>query len=184
MTKNTLILLGGIATILFVTLFGGLVVASTYNGAAVLKNTYEMKVRSNSAEFDNMFKKLKQVVQIPEQKKQAFREIFENYAAQRSTGGDKQIMTWITEAVPSIDLNLYDQIMNIITGSRDSWTMKQTELVSVAEQYNRKLSVFPGNIILGIFGFEKIDPKVITSTHTEEVFSSGKDDDMTLFDTK
>lgn len=184
MTKNTLVVLGCIAAFITVLFIGGGIAVGAYNGASSLKNTYEMKVKSNSAEFDNMFKKLKQVVQIPEQKKQAFREVFENYAKERSTGGDKQIMTWITEAVPNVDLNIYDQILNIITGSRDSWTMKQTELVSIAEQYNRKLSVFPSNVILGVFGFEKIDPKVITSTHTDEVFASGKDDDVLLFDTK
>jgi hypothetical protein len=150
---------------------------SEFNGASQLRNQYEMKVSANSASYDNMWKKIKQVSNIPEQKKVAFQEILVNYADAR-TGDSKQLMTWVQESVPNLDLGIYDQIVNIITGSRDSWTMSQLELVSVAEQYNQKLSVFPGNFILPMMGFSKINPKVIISTKTQEVFASGLDDDI------
>lgn len=154
---------------------------ASYNGAARLRNTYNMKVASNTAEFDNLWKKIKQASGVPAEKKQAFKEIFEGYAGSRSSGGKDQVMTWIKESVPNVDLTIYDKLMNIITGSRDTWTMKQTELVSIAEQYNARLSVFPGNVFLPMFGFEMIEPKVITSERTKETFSTGEDNDVDLF---
>lgn len=179
----TVVLITAPLFILGVLFSAGFAIGS-YNGAASLRNTYEMKVESNSAEFDNMWKKLKQAAEIPEQKKNAFKDIFEGYAGARSTGGDNQMMTWIKEAIPNADISVYDNLMNIIVGSRDTWTMKQTELVSVAEQYNKKLVVFPGNIILPIMGFELIKPKVITSTRTQQTFETGQDDDVALFPSK
>lgn len=161
-------------------LISGFTILSWHNTASSLKTSYEMKVKANSGEFDNLWKKIKQAAQVPEQKKEAFKEIFNSYASSRSTGGDNQTMTWIKESVPNVDLKVYDQLMNIITGSRDTWTMKQTELVSIAEQYNIMLSQQPKAAILGFFGHQKIDPKVITSERTEAAFSSGQDNDISL----
>lgn len=158
----------------------GLTALSWHNTANGIYNQYEMKIKSNSGEFDNLWKKIKQSSQVPEQKKEAFKEIFNSYAGSRSTGGDKQVMTWVKEAVPAVDLKIYDQLMNIITGSRDTWTMKQTELVSIAEQYNAMLVTQPKGLVLGFFGHKKIDPKIITSTRTEETFASGLDDNVSL----
>lgn len=154
---------------------------STYNSEASLKNNYEMKVRDNSSEFDNMWKTIQQSAQIPEAKKNAFKEIYVEYAAARTSKSENQMMTWIKESAPNVDLNTYDKLMNVIVGTRASWTFRQKELVSIAETYNQKLVTFPSNIFLGMFGFQKIDPKVITSARTEEVFITGKDDDVNLF---
>jgi hypothetical protein len=126
-TLIALVTIGAMTLISF-----GAIILSWQNTAASLKTSYEMKIKANQASFDDMWKKIKQAAQVPEQKKEAFKEIFNSYASSRSTGGDNQTMTWIKESVPNVDLKVYDQLMNIITGSRDTWTMKQTELVSIA----------------------------------------------------
>jgi len=182
LNKTTLILaaLAVFACGLIGTIVFGFTILSWHNTAASLKNTYEMKIKANEGEFDGLWKKLKQSAQVPEQKKNAFKEIFNSYAGARSTGGDNQTMTWIKESVPNVDLKVYDQLMNIITGSRDTWTMKQTELVSIAEQYNALLVSQPKGFFLNLFGHQKISPKVITSERTEQSFLTGKDDDISL----
>jgi hypothetical protein len=162
----------------FVLLFG---VVGMYNTQATLKNTYEMKVKDNQSEFDNMWKKITQVVQIPEAKKEAFKEIFVSYAEARTTQASGKLMTWLQESVPTADLNAYDNAMNIIVASRDGWTMRQKELVDYARVYNQNLVTFPKNFILGMFGFQKIDPDIVTSTRTDEAFRTGQDEDVDLF---
>lgn len=155
---------------------------STYNSAGSLKNSYDMKVKDNSSEFDNMWKTIQQAVQIPEAKKDAFRQIYSEYANARTNKSENQLMTWIKESTPpNPDLSTYDKVLNIIVSKRDGWTFRQKELVAIAEQYNQKLSVFPSNVFLGAFGFQKIDPKVITSARTEAAFQSGQDNDVELF---
>jgi hypothetical protein len=159
----------------------GVSVISTYNGLSGLKNTYEMKVKSNQAEFDNMWKKIQEVAEIPEQKKESLKEVLAAYTSGRQAG-QQQLMTWVKEAVPATTgLDIYDKLMNTVTGSRDTWTMKQTELVGIAEQYNARIVKFPDNYIAGMFGFAKIEPQVITSTRTESTFQAGKDDQVGLF---
>jgi len=162
----------------------GLSGVSVYNSQANLKNNYEMKVKSNQAEFDNMWKKITQVAQVPEAQKEAFKEVYSSYASARTSEGQGKMMAWIQEAVPNYNGEIYAQLMNIITASRDGWTMRQNELVDFARVYNANLVVFPKNKFLKFFGFEKIEPNVITSTRTDEAFKTGKDDDVDLFKKK
>jgi hypothetical protein len=138
-------------------------------------------VSANEASFDNMWKKIQQTAQVPEAQKNALREIFESHASARTGSGQGgTVMNWIKESVPTVQLTSYDNLMNIITGSRDEWTRNQIELVSISNEYNQMLSVFPSNLFLRLFGFEKIVPKIITSTRTVEAFKTGKDDDVDL----
>lgn len=154
---------------------------STYNAASKLHNLYDAKLVDNSSEFDNMWKKIAQTAQIPEAKKNALKEIFESQAAARTgKGGGGELMKWVQESIPNPDLSEYKTVLNIIVSSRDSWTFRQKELVDIARQYNEMLSTFPSNVFLGFFGMQKINPKVITSSRTENAFSSGKDDDINL----
>ena len=181
MSKNVLVALVLAGGMFLFAVVGGIWTVGTYNGAATLRNQYTSKVSANEASFDNMWKKIQQTSQVPEAQKNAFREIFESYASARTgPNGGGSVMNWIKESIPSPDLSLYKDLMNIITGSRDEWTRNQIELVSISNEYNQRLSVFPSNILLGLFGFQKIDPKVITSSRTENAFKSGKDNDVNL----
>lgn len=165
----------------FTVLISAAVVWSRYERVALLKNQYEMKEKDNHSEFDNMWKKIQQAAQVPEQKKEAFRTIFDSYAGSRSGNGGGQLATLVKEQVPSVDLSIYDKLMNIVTGSRDSWTARQKELVSIASEYNAVIAVQPWKSVLGWMGFERIEPKLITSERTERTFETGKDDDVSLF---
>lgn len=155
---------------------------STYNNAAGLRNLYEAKVKANSASFDNMWKEISQTSQVTDKQKDALKDIFTSYAAARTTGGsqDGSLMKWVTESIPNVDVSVYKTLMNTITSARDSWTMRQLELVDIARQYNQLLVQFPTNVFLGAFGFKQIDAKVITSSRTEKAFETGKDDEVKL----
>lgn len=179
--KTTLILIV-LAVVAFVGI-GSLAVygISTYNQAQRLHNLYDAKLVDNTSEFDNMWKKISQTAQIPNAKKDALREIFEGYASARTGNGDGgSLMKWVQESVPNVDLSEYKDVMNIIVGSRDSWTNRQKELVDIARQYNEMRSTFPSNIVMMIFGMDKINPKVVTSSRTDKAFQTGKDDDVDL----
>lgn len=179
---KTMLILVVIAVVAFVGLGCSAIYGiSTYNTASRLHNLYDSKLLDNTSEFDNMWKKISQTAQIPNAKKDALKEIFEGYASARSGNSDGgQLMKWVQESVPNVDLSEYKDLMNIIVGSRDSWTNRQKELVDIARQYNEMLSVFPSNVFLGLFGMEKINAKVITSNRTDKAFDSGKDDDTDL----
>ena len=181
MNMKWLVPLGALGVMLMigvVLLFG---VLGMYNTQATLKNTYEMKVKDNQSEFDNMWKKIQQVVQIPEAQKEAFKEIFVSYAEARTSESSGKLMTWLQESVPNVNLDSYNNVMNIVVASRDGWTMRQKELVDYARVYNQNLVTQPKGFILGFFRFERIDPQIVTSTRTDEAFRTGKDEDVDLF---
>lgn len=164
----------------------GIWAMSQYNTASTLKNQYEAKVKANEAVFDNMWKKISQSSQVTDAQKNALKEVFIGYAQARSGGGPNtaSFINAVREAVPKVDVKIFTQLMNVITGSRDEWTANQIALVDISREYNLMLVKFPGNILLKLFGFQKIDPKVITSGRTEAAFSTGKDDDVGLGLTK
>ena len=153
---------------------------SSYNGAASTQNLYNMKVKDNSSEFDNMWKQISQVCQLADSKKDAFKDIFTSYADARTPDGAGKVMYWVKENAPTLDLNVYDKAQNIIVAARNGWTMRQKELVGIATTYNDMLVTFPRGMFLKMFGFKLIDPKVITSSRTEKAFETGKDDDVNI----
>ena len=158
-------------------------VLSTYNGAKTQHVLYEAKLKANTATFDNMWKKIQQVAQVTEAQKDALKDVLLGYAqARQGTGGakDGSLARWVHEAVPNVDTSTFNNLQNIIAGSRDSWTFNQLELVDIAREYNRRLEVQPSGFILGVLGFKPINAKVITSSRTEETFITGKDDAVSV----
>lgn len=167
----------------FITLGVGLLWGiGTYNRANSLLNTYEAKLKANTASFDNMFKTIDQSSQVTNKQKDALKEIFTSYASARTTGGsqDGSLMKWVQESIPNVDVSVYKTLMNTITSARESWTMRQLELVDIAREYNLLLSQFPTNVLLNSLGFKKLDPKVVTSSRTDKAFETGRDDDTKL----
>ena len=73
--------------------------------------------------------------------------------------------------------------MNIVTGSRDTWTRNQEELVDTVNSYNKYITdIGPVRYMVKMIGgFEMKEAKVITSEKTDMVFESGKDNDVDLF---
>jgi len=70
---------------------------------------------------------------------------------------------------------------NIIASSRDSWTMRQKELIDLSREHNKLLGLFPGSLVFSILGRKPIDITIVTSSKTEKAFETGKDDDTKVF---
>ncbi len=182
-----LIVFSGIASIIFLL---GLFIATTfigaYNGATDFKVTIEAKIKDNKNEFNNMKTKILQVAQVSTEQMESLNRIFNSYAQARSGKGndDKLIMKWISESIPNVDTSTFKNLQNIIVSSRDSWTMRQKELIDLQREYNRLLRRFPSNILLSILGFKEVEIPVIISDNTEKVFETGKDNDNDVFSNK
>jgi hypothetical protein len=181
--KPTLIIVGGIFAMLALIV---IVLASTgvgwYNTASRLKVQYDAKLAANHAELDNLKKKISQSAEVTDENMKALEKIFTGYAEARTPkGSEHALANWIKESVPSVDTSTFKNLQNIIVGSRDAWTMRQTEIVDISREYNSMLVVFPQNLVLKMFGFEKIIPTIVTSTETETAFKTGLDDNKKVF---
>lgn len=173
-----------IGLIALMALFSGVWTINAHDTQAALKVQYDAKLVDNNAQFDNMWKTISQIAQIPEAKKNAYKEIFEGYANARTSEGQGRVMAWIKEQNPTIDLSVYDKLSDRIEANRKEWTGHQTRLVFITEQYNKNLSPLIRGGVLKLMGFEVLKAEIVTSSHTKKSFSSGLDDDIKLFPAK
>jgi hypothetical protein len=181
MSKGLIIGLGSLGIVLLsIFMIAGMFI-STSNTEATLRVAIVAKQKDNTSEFDNMFKKISQVAQVSAKQMESLKEIFNGYAAARSTGGDNQIMTWVKESIPNVDVATFNNLQNIITASRDGWTMRQKELIDLSREHEKLLNIFPSNMILSMLGRKSIEIKIVTSSRTDHAFDTGKDDDTKVF---
>jgi hypothetical protein len=175
----------GVLGLIILFAIGGYFV-SAMNNEVRLRNTIKAKMQDNESEFDNMWKKIAQTAQVPEQKKNALMDIFNSHAKARS-GGQKggSLALWIKESVPQADMKVYDNLMNIITASRDRWTMRQKELVDFKREHDNLLDVFPSSLVCStILGREKMEITIVSSSRSKRAMTTGVDDDIDLFPQK
>jgi len=156
------------------------------NKEARLRNAITAKQTDNTNEYDAMWKKIKQSAEVTDGQKEALRQIFVDHAKARAgEGGQKGALAlWIKESCPNVDTSTFNNLMNIITGSRDRFTMRQKELLDMKREHDNMIDTFPSSMILGFLGRAKIDVVIVTSGRTKEAFRTGEDDDTSVFDRK
>lgn len=177
-------LIGGIG----LAVFGGLLLVvlliygvSVSNGEARLRNQLKAKQTDNNSEYDNLWKKISQSAQVTDAQKQALVDIIVGNSKARAGQGGGSLATMVHEAVPNVDTKTFENLQNIITGSRDSWTFRQKELLDLKREHDNMLSTFPSSMILGFLGREPIDVTIVTSGRTKDAFKTGADDDVDVF---
>ena len=186
MSKGTIITLGVVGSIILVLVICLLYGISASNREARLRNQITAKQVDNTNEYDAMWKKIKQSAEVTDGQKEALRQIFVDHAKARAgDGGQKGALAlWIKESVPNVDTSTFNQLMNIITSSRDRFTMRQKELLDYKREHDNMIDTFPSSMILSFLGRGKIDVVIVTSSRTKEAFRTGEDDDVSVFDKK
>lgn len=156
-------------------------VVSTANYETRLSNRIEAKILDNQSEYDNMWKKISQVAEVTDQQRLALKDIFTEHAQARNGNFQNSLTAWIHESVPTVDTTTFNNLQNIITSSRDSWTTRQKELLDLSRAHNDLLETMPSSFILTMFGRKPIKITIITSTRTQDTFTSGTDDNVSVF---
>lgn len=155
-------------------------VISAHNREVRLRDTLLAKQVDNQSEYDSLWKKIAQATEVTEEQRVALIEIFREHAAARGGGSDARIASWLHESVPNVDTTTFNNLQNIIAGSRDRFAMRQKELLDIKREHDIVLDSFPSGAILAMLGREKMDVTIITSQRTQETFRTGMDDDVRL----
>lgn len=184
-----------IATIAGIVITFGLIfwfsTISIKNHRQELKLAVSAQQDVNKACFDNMFKQIAQVAEVAKTKmevsKEAFKEIYPDLIKGRYDGEKNgALMKWVVESNPQFDLanaaNLYDKLETVIKAQREEFFMAQKTLIDKKNAHNLYVTTFPGNIIYN--DSDTLAITIITSDKTEEVFKTGKDNDIKIFDKK
>lgn len=173
--KNQLLVTGGVFALLV--LIVGLMFVSYSNQERRLRNQITAKQRDNQSELDNVQKKISQSVEVTDIQMAALKDIIIGNAQARK-GGSGSLATFVTEAVPNLDTTTFNNLQNIIVGSRDAFTMRQKELLDLKREHDNLMDTFPSSVFVG--GRGKIDVVVVTSTRAAESFATGEDNDIKL----
>lgn len=179
MNKNSMIWLAVGGTILAVLVICGIWWVGTSNTEIGLRNQLEAKQQDNKSEFDNMWKKISQVAEVSEQDRSSLEKIFVEHAQARTSDGGGTLMKWVQESVPNVSSDTFTNLQNIITSSRDRWTMRQKEILDLKRVHDNLREMFPSSLVCG--GRPEIEVKIVTSSKTEKSFDTGTDDDVNLF---
>jgi hypothetical protein len=157
---------------------------SFFNTSTTLITQYEAKIDANKADFDNTWKTISQVAQVPAKYKEDFQGVYESYMSSRKGGntGDGAMLSFLTEAVPQYDAQaLYAKVQVVVESKREAWTMRQKELRDLKRVHDTMLRTFPGLVYNVFVGHEELVAIVITSGRTENTFETGQDDNVELF---
>lgn len=152
----------------------------SYNNREVsLRSDGEAAVRDVTLNYDNMWKTIKQKAQVSDEYKNAFDTIYSKLISSRYDKDSGLLFKFVTEANPNFDISLYKDLSNAIEALRNTFLMKQERVVDILNQHNKLCKTLPGKWFLG--SRPEIAYKPVTSTLTDQVVASGKDDDVNVF---
>ena len=152
---KSLIVSGGLLVPLAMLLFG---FVDFQNAARQYENQIEARYKDNQNVYDQGWKKVKEVAQVPEIYVDKVKEITLGAIQGRyGNQGAKQIFLAVQEVNPNIDASLYRQLQQVIEAFRNEFKERQTELISIKQQYKNFLTAtysgrffnqFSGHLIL------------------------------------
>jgi hypothetical protein len=180
LSKKTMTIVAVCIVVVVVGLLVGGYVTSTNNEEIRLRSAIFAKQQANVSEYDALWKKIEQAVQVTDAHRQALLEVLTTYVEARDRMSGGAVASWIREAAPNVDPDTFRNLQNIIAGSRDTFAMRQRELLSLKAQHDTLLHSFPSGPILSLLGREEVDVTIVTSTRAQETFERGVDDDVKL----
>lgn len=177
-------------------LVGGCAGVSTYNGLTGQEKGVTATWRDSAVQYDTFWKKVKEVAQVPESYKDAFKDVIVASTEGRYKDKDPAFLM-ITEANPTLDPSMYIQVQRVIEAGRTDFAQTQRTLVDRQRAFDTALSTFPNNMLAGMLGFPHevngefrpakdldgdgkytvLDYPTVTSGKTQEVFSTGREDE-------
>lgn len=139
------------------------------------------KTKACKVDYDDMWKTIKQQAGVVDKYQESFNKIYSDLIAGRYSDkdGQGQLMSWIQEHNPQFDPSMFKQLMNTIESKRTDFATRQKELIAIQDEYNQTIVAFPGSWFLS--NRKEMDVQIITSTKTEEVYKTGKEDDIEVF---
>lgn len=147
------------------------------NKYVTLKNMYDAQLDKDRITYDEVWKVIKQQAGVSEKYSEDFRKNYQAIMASRNYGGE--MMKWITEQNPNFTPDLYSKLMTTIEVQRANFTANQTKLIAIHKEIKDLVMKFPSSLFVG--GREVPELTLVTSTQTEEVFKTQKDDSVKLF---
>ena len=161
------------ATIIIVILVFVLVVGyviSINNTEIRLHNLVKAQQEVCEANFDKMWKVIKQITHVSDTYLEAFKEIYPQLISGRYQGKD---IKFVAEHNPPLDTAVLQQLANAIEINREEFFSEQRLLVARQNEHKTFIESFPACILLP--NAQEIKITVIKSDHTASIYAAGKE---------
>lgn len=162
-------------------LFGTMAGCGALNREAEIRTAIESKQKANTTDFAAMKSVISGVAEVATAELDKLQEIFVKHAEARRGEGKSAVMTWVQESVPNISTQNMAKLVNIIESHRTGFAQRQKELIDLQREHNLMFNKIPGGWFLSAVGRGKIEIQIVTSAETKEAFSTGEENDTSVF---
>lgn len=178
--KNKLFIIIGGIVLLFLLIYIPMSISYS-NYANRTEVAAKEKTKACTVDYDAMWKIIQQQAGVTSEYKSAFKEIYSDLIDGRYSTNDGKgaLMSWIQEDNPTFDSKLFDKLMNTIESQRTDFATRQKELIAIENDYNQERVTFPGSWFIG--DRPEMEVTLITSAKTKQVYETGEDNDIELF---
>ena len=171
----------GLGIIFIVVLFSNFV--SFSNTEIDLRNTFDQKIEERTSFYDKMYKVIAQKSQIAVKNDESFRQNI-NIIMEGRKDAPQVFMKWITESNPNANYSevsaLYKDLSRSVEAQREGFFNEEKVIQDVVKQHKNHIQKFPNSFYNIFMGRQALVYKPITSTRTDEVMKTGKDDNVSL----
>ena len=161
----------------------GLLMNMSYgNRHASLKAQYSAAIDGMKIDHDTMWKIIQENFEVAETERTTFAEAYEKMIKAGAGQPDQKSVSGMLLAIglrpPQADSALYRKVQDAISAERTKFANSQKSARLIKQEHDTLRTTAPGSWFVGDeVAFEEV---VITSTRTEEVFKTGKDDTSPL----
>jgi len=131
--------------------------------------------------YDETWKKVQQDAQITGKYAEDFKQVYTELMNGRYQGGTKSFITLIHENHPQLSDSVYTNLQNTVDAARTKFANEQKSLVDKNREYEAFKRTIPANFFVG--NDPAINIAIVTSEKTDQAFSTGQENDISLFTT-
>ena len=143
---------------------------SVSNTEIRLRNLVKAQQEVCEANFDKMWKVIKQITNVSDTYLDAFKEVYPKLIEGRYQGKD---ISFIVEHNPPLDTSVLQQLATAIEINREEFFSHQRLLVARHNEHKTFIQSFPACVLLP--NAQEIKITVIKSDHTADVYATGKE---------
>jgi hypothetical protein len=171
--------LGLVAVCVLIAIISFAVMWGHRNTAVALDEQIKAQYTSNQSNYDNMWKKFKEIAQVSDMQADDFKKVYTDLITGRYN--DPQLLfKSVQESNPNLGTEVYTKLQNEISAGRSEFDRNQSKIADQIREYN---TFIRKHVVMNtIFKFPQLDSQkyIVTSGRTEGAFDSGKDDEIKL----
>lgn len=138
--------------------------------------------------YDNMWKKFKEMAQVPEQYVEDMKKIWgETMKGRYGADGSKAMFQFIKEHNPQLDSAVYTRLQAAIEAGRNSFAAEQQQLLDIKREYEVVLKNNRALFVGWLFSYPTLDLDkydIVTSDETQKTFEEKKSNEIDIFGKK